>query len=58
MSDNQIIREIRDSRRLSRLFDRMTVEQKRQLMAELDGDTWHILEVMVDILEDKDNATS
>lgn len=55
MSDNQLINTIRASRKLNKLYNKMTVEQKRRLIATVD-DTWHIEQIMKEILEDKNES--
>lgn len=52
MSDNQLINSIRENRRLNRLWNKLTVEQKRRVLEIAEGELWHIDEVIEDVLEE------
>lgn len=52
MSDNQIIAYIRQRRALEKIWNGLTVPQRRQVLAELDNDVWHIEEVLENISEE------
>ena len=52
MSDNQIIRYIRERKALERLWDSMSKKQRRQVLAEADNDTWLINEILENVKAD------
>lgn len=53
VSSNELIYYIRQDRKLSKAFDRCNNEQKRRVLAEAEGDTWRLLDLIEDILEDE-----
>lgn len=50
MSDNQIIRAIRDSRLLARMWDKLTTDQKREFLKEIEGDDWNLADTLIDFV--------
>ena len=57
MSDSQLIRYIRQRRELEKLWDALTTDQRRQVLAEADQDTWHINEILENVKADAKGAT-
>jgi len=55
MSPTKWIQAIRDDRQLSRLYDKLTTDERHRLFEESDGDTWNLLQIIEDILEDRRN---
>lgn len=51
MSDNRILGMIRASRRRARLFNRLTAEQKRTFLASLEGNDWHLDDLLEDFVD-------
>jgi len=49
MSDNEIINRIRQEN--SRLWDRLTTEQKREFISQIEGDAWRLNEPLKDFVE-------
>jgi len=55
MTCTKWIQTIRDDRRMSRLYDKMTIEERHKLFDETEGEVWNILQVMENILEDRND---
>ena len=53
MSPTKWIQAIRDDRRLSRLYDKLTTDERHRLFEESDGDTWNLLQIIEDIIGDR-----
>lgn len=53
MSENQIIAYIRSVPRLSAMFNKLSMAGRRSVLYIADGDTWHIDEIIADVLEDE-----
>lgn len=53
MTATKWIQHIRNDKRLSKLYDKLTTEERHRLFTETDGDVWHIDQVILDILEDR-----
>ena len=52
MSETLIIKYIRQRRELEKLWDALTTDQRRQVLAEADQDTWHINEILENVKAD------
>ena len=53
MTANLWIQHIRNDKRLSKLYDKLTTEERHRLFTECDNDTWHLAEIIEEILEDR-----
>jgi len=53
MSENHLIYRIRQNKRLSKMFDKLTTEQKRDVLYIADGDDWHLEEIIEFVREGK-----
>jgi hypothetical protein len=53
MTANRWISEIRSSPKLSRLYDDLTIEERRKAYEESDGEGWHLQEILENIREDR-----
>jgi len=53
MSPTKWIQAIRDDRQLSRLYDKLTTDERHRLFEESDGDTWNLLQIIEDIIGDR-----
>ena len=47
------IQHIRDDKRLNRLYNLLTIEERHKLFTESDGDTWNLLQIIEDIIGDR-----
>lgn len=52
MSENQIIYQIRHTPRLSKMFNKLTNEQKREVLQIANGDDWHLEDIIEFVLEE------
>jgi DNA-binding ferritin-like protein len=52
-SEHQIINHIRDSSKLSKLWDKLSKESKRELITEIEGDIWHLKEILEEYVENE-----
>lgn len=57
MSEHQIINHIRSIKRLNRIWQRLTNDQRRRVLYIADGDTWHIDEVLEFVAEEDGQNT-
>lgn len=53
MSENRLIDTIRQDRQLSKAWAKCTDEQKRRVLQDAEGDDWHLLAIIEDVLETK-----
>lgn len=53
MSEHEIVNHIRSVRRLSARFQRLSKEGRRRVLFIADGDTWHIDEIIEQVLGDE-----
>jgi len=53
LSEHQIINEIRESRKLRKLWDKLKSEDKREFIDSLEGDTWHLQEILEEFVAEK-----
>lgn len=56
MTEHQIINHIRSVRRLKRIWQRLTNDQRRRVLFIADGDLWHIDEILEFVAEENDAA--
>lgn len=56
LTDNQMIREIRQTPKLDKLFERCSPEQRRQALRIAEGETWHLDEVLEFVLEEQEEV--
>lgn len=52
MSDNKIMQFIHDDAECDRLWRGMATEQKRRTLALAEGDTWHLADLMRDVIDE------
>jgi len=53
MTENQLIYQIRQIPRLSRLFDKCSRDQKQAVIEIADGDIWNLGEIIEFVLEEE-----
>jgi len=55
MTCTKWIQFIRDDKRLNRLYNLLTIDERHKLFEESDGETWNLLQIIENILEDRRN---
>lgn len=53
MSNHRILSEIRANKKLSKKFDKLSTAGKQKVLEEADNDTWHIDEIIDNILKEE-----
>jgi isochorismate hydrolase len=53
LTDNQMLREINETPALQKIWRQLTPDQRRRVLIEAEGDTWHLGELMQDVKEIK-----
>jgi len=53
MTCTKWIQFIRDDKRLNRLYNLLTIDERHKLFEESDGETWNLLQIIENILEDR-----
>lgn len=53
MSDSKIIQFIRQEKALRKLWDAMTIEQRKRVLAEAGNDSWRLDEIVQNVSNEK-----